>query len=135
MNIRHGVRFLLTAGICCSLQLGCPAFSWAEQITHTYDASNRLIRTEYGNGSAIEYSYDAAGNIISKQLSLTPAACTGDCNGNTQVTVNEIIVLVNIALGSAEPTACAAGIPSGSQVNVALIIQAVNHALNGCTGG
>jgi hypothetical protein len=41
-------------------------------------------------------------------------------------------VLVNIALGSAEPAACAAGIPSGSQVNVALIIQAVNNALNGC---
>jgi len=62
----------------------------------------------------------------------TPPPCVGDCNGDTQVTVNEIIVLVNIALGSAEPAACAAGIPSGSQVNVALIIQAVNNALNGC---
>jgi hypothetical protein len=64
----------------------------------------------------------------------TQIGCVGDCDGSGSVTVNKIIVLVNIALGSAQPSACPDGIPSGSEVNVALIIQAVNHALNGCGG-
>ena len=62
----------------------------------------------------------------------TPVACTGDCDGSGDVTVNEIITLVNIALGTAQASACASGVPSGVEVNVALVIQAVNNALNGC---
>jgi len=61
--------------------------------------------------------------------------CVGDCDGGDAVTVNEIITLVNIALGNTEPSACPHGIPGGAEVNVALIIQAVNHALNGCGEG
>jgi hypothetical protein len=48
------------------------------------------------------------------------------------VTVDEIIMLVNIALGSAEVPTCPNGVPNGAEVNVALIIQAANNALNGC---
>lgn len=60
-------------------------------------------------------------------------ACVGDCDGSGEVTVNEIITMVNIALGSAEPSACPSGIPSGTAVDIALIIQAVSNALTtGC---
>jgi len=62
----------------------------------------------------------------------TVVPCVGDCNGDGQVTVNEILTLVNIALGNADATACPNGIPSGAQVDVALILTAVNNALNGC---
>ena len=48
------------------------------------------------------------------------------------MTIDEIITLVNIALGSANAGACAAALPSGATVDIALIIQAVNHALIGC---
>jgi hypothetical protein len=48
------------------------------------------------------------------------------------VAVDDIIVLVNIALGTAQPSVCAHGVPSGAAVDVALIIQAVNNALDGC---
>jgi hypothetical protein len=51
------------------------------------------------------------------------------------VAVDDILVLVNIALGNAEASVCPYGIPSGRQVDVALIIQAVNNALNGCAAG
>lgn len=57
---------------------------------------------------------------------------TGDCSGNFQVTVDELLTLVNIALGNAQPSACPHGIPSGAEVNITVIIQAVNNALNGC---
>ena len=58
--------------------------------------------------------------------------CAGDCDNSGDVTVNEIITLVNIALGNAQPSACSHGVPSGVTVDVALIIRAVNNALDGC---
>jgi len=63
-----------------------------------------------------------------------PALCVGSCNGDSEVAVNEIITLVNITLGNADPSACAQGIPPGAEVNITLIVQAVNNALNGCGG-
>jgi cysteine-rich repeat protein len=62
----------------------------------------------------------------------SPQACTGDCNGTGSVTIDELITLVNSALGNAQASACPHGVPSGAEVNVALIIQAVNVALTGC---
>jgi hypothetical protein len=61
--------------------------------------------------------------------------CIGDCNANGQVTIDELLTLVNVALGTALPAACPNGVPSGAEVNVAQIIQAVNNALYGCPGG
>ncbi len=61
----------------------------------------------------------------------TPA-CSGDCGGIAQVTVADVITLVNIALGNEPPSACSHGIPSGSVADISLIIQAVGHALNDC---
>jgi hypothetical protein len=60
----------------------------------------------------------------------SPAQCVGDCNGDRQVTVNEIYTLVNIALGNGGM--CPNGIAAGATVDVAVILQAVNRALNGC---
>jgi pimeloyl-ACP methyl ester carboxylesterase len=61
-----------------------------------------------------------------------PPSCVGDCSGTATVAINDLITLVNIALGKAEPSACPNGLPVGGDVNVAVIIQAVNSALNGC---
>ena len=64
----------------------------------------------------------------------TPSLCIGDCSGTQTVAVNDLITLVNIALGNAPPAACPYGIPSGATVDVAMIIHAVNDALAGCGG-
>jgi hypothetical protein len=76
------------------------------------------------------YAGTAGGGVFAiEQLS----ACVGDCDGSGAVTVDEIINLVNIALGNAEPSACPnGGSPLGGEVHVAVIIRAVNSALNGC---
>lgn len=63
---------------------------------------------------------------------LQPGACAGDCDGGGSVTVNEIVTLINIALGNATAAGCPDGVPGGAEVNVAVIIQAINHALDGC---
>jgi CSLREA domain-containing protein len=61
--------------------------------------------------------------------------CIGDCNNDHSVTVNELVTLVNIALGNAEPATCPNGVPADAEVDIALIIQAVNNTLDGCGGG
>jgi hypothetical protein len=64
----------------------------------------------------------------------TPVAgCTGDCDGDGEVTVDNIIVMVNIALEAQPVSACTAGDANGdSQITVDEIVIAVNNALNGC---
>jgi protocatechuate 3,4-dioxygenase beta subunit len=57
-------------------------------------------------------------------------SCSGDCNGDGSVTVDELVTLVNTALGTA--STCPNGIPSGTQVDIAFLIQSVNRALTGC---
>jgi hypothetical protein len=62
------------------------------------------------------------------------AACTGDCSGDGEVTVNELITMVNIALGTAQVSTCTAGDVNGDgEITVNEIIAGVNSALNGCT--
>jgi YD repeat-containing protein len=45
-----------------------PALCLADQVSHTYDDLNRLVRTDYGNGTVIEYAYDAAGNRLAQTV-------------------------------------------------------------------
>lgn len=60
-------------------------------------------------------------------------ACVGDCNSDGQVTIEEILTGVNIALSTASWERCAAMDRDGSRtVTVEEIIQAVNNALSGC---
>lgn len=70
-------------------------------------------------------------------LTFTPTptgACLGDCNGDDEVTVDEVIAGVNIALGSAGITACPAFDGNGdAAVTVDEIVRAVNFALAGCS--
>ena len=64
-----------------------------------------------------------------------PPACVGNCKGSGTVTVDDIITMVNIALGSADISACTAGdANSDHQITLDEILKAVNNALNGCPG-
>ncbi|MBI3785293.1 MAG: hypothetical protein HY270_18020 [Deltaproteobacteria bacterium] len=66
----------------------------------------------------------------------TSIACVGDCDGDGVVTINEIILLANIALGNLPVSACTAGDSDGDgNITVNEIIAAVNNALNGCPCG
>lgn len=61
------------------------------------------------------------------------AQCVGDCGGDGDVTVDEIITMVNIALGAQPTSNCAVGDANrDGDITVDEIIQAVNNALNGC---
>jgi hypothetical protein len=61
-------------------------------------------------------------------------ACVGDCNGDGQVTIGELITGVNLVLGNVGASSCAAldGNGDGSVV-ISELIQSVRFALNGCS--
>ncbi len=74
----------------------------------------------------------ADGQALQQDFTLQ-LACAGDCNGDGQVTVDEILAMVNIALGNADVMGCSAGDANGDgQITVDEILTAVNNALNGC---
>jgi len=59
--------------------------------------------------------------------------CWGDCDGTGQVTVDELLTCVNIALGTSAINACSPADKSGDgTVTVDEILTAVSNALNGC---
>ncbi len=61
------------------------------------------------------------------------AACTGDCGGDGEVTVDEITKMVNIALGTLPASSCTAADANGdNEVTVDEIVAAVGFALNSC---
>ncbi len=63
------------------------------------------------------------------------AVCTGDCNADGEVTVDELVRGVNIALGSSPLEQCASFDTNGDgEVTVDELVRGVNGALAGCAG-
>lgn len=69
-------------------------------------------------------------------LATTPytahAACVGDCNHDGEVTVDELIDMVNVALGSAQASCSAGDANADGEITIDEILTAVNATLNGC---
>jgi hypothetical protein len=60
-------------------------------------------------------------------------SCVGDCNDDGEVTVDELVRMVNIALGSQVIGECLAGDANrDGEITIDEIISGVNSALNGC---
>lgn len=61
-------------------------------------------------------------------------ACVGDCNGDTAITVDEILLGVNIALGLTPMSACAPfDTDASGTLTVDELVASVDGALRGCT--
>jgi len=60
-------------------------------------------------------------------------ACTGDCNGDGEVSIDEIVLAVNVGLGLASPDVCRAADENGDgAVSIDELVRAVNAGLSGC---
>ncbi len=85
--------------------------------------ASRTTRTDGGADEGLVdlgYHYPSGGRRVS-----------GDCDGDGTVTVNEIILAVNIALGNATLSSCPAASVDGETVVIADLIAAVNALLLG----
>jgi hypothetical protein len=75
----------------------------------------------------------AAALIIARVPLLAQQACSGDCNGDGMVSVNELVTIVNIALGDMDLSQCSAADVDGDRVvKINEMVDAVDAALNGC---
>jgi hypothetical protein len=64
---------------------------------------------------------------------LVSGGCNGNCDYSGQVSVDDILKMVNIALGNDPMGSCPAGDSNGDgQITVDEILAAVNNALSGC---
>lgn len=78
-------------------------------------------------------SQDAESITLLLNRTSLPAVCPGDCNRDQEVTVDEIVRMVNVALGNAEVAQCQAGdANSDGEITIDEIVRAVNAALSGC---
>lgn len=85
----------------------------------------------FDGGSLAGSGYQLEGGFLT--VAGVGSSCVGDCGGDLQVTVDELVAMVNIALGNLGIAECRAGDASGdSAITVDEILTAVNNALTGC---
>jgi hypothetical protein len=113
----------------------------------TYDGKQAVATITFN--AAVPTDASIAGDLLNVQRGVdgtTPAPhqagtmvqllrveCAGDCNDDASVTVDELLTMVNIALGSATASTCEAGDENhDGQITIDEILTAVNNALNEC---
>jgi hypothetical protein len=84
--------------------------------------------TIYWNVSTI----NPYGVILMKSTIRPGQACAGDCDGNDRITVDEIVTLVNVALGTTAARSCPNSVPDSTEIDVTFVVRAVHNALTGC---
>jgi hypothetical protein len=85
--------------------------------------------------SALRHHFVAAALMAAIALQTHAAAaqtCVGDCNGDGEVSIDELILAVNIALGAAPLSECPNLDDGQGMVGVDRLITAVNGALCNC---
>ena len=94
---------------------------------------NARLDGELGNYSGSQMAPVNLGDSVPGTQAPAPIPCTGDCDAGGDVTINELITMVNVVLGYTPLSACTAGDADGSgDITINEIIAAVNSILNGC---
>ncbi len=127
------------------------AFTWTAPTTpgiytlYAAGTSVNLNNLDTGDGAA-RTTYEVAVGVAPNTPTPTPApptptatattsapSCIGDCGGDGEVTVNELIIGVNIALGVTPVSACPVFDANGDgEVTIDELIRGVNFALTAC---
>ena len=65
--------------------------------------------------------------------SRVPGQCVGDCHNDDAVTIDELVMMVNVALDTMPMSMCGAGdADENGKITIDEIIMGVNHAMHGC---
>jgi hypothetical protein len=108
-----------------------PAASPTVTVTPTATATATATDTP----TAIDTATRTASATATATATAALPPCIGDCNHSGEITVNELVAGVDIALGTAPLTTCPAFDCMGTgQVGVSCLIDAVDAALHGCPG-
>jgi hypothetical protein len=70
---------------------------------------------------------------VTWNLTVLSSQCAGDCNGNGEATIDELLTIAGIALGNLNVGACTPGDANGdNRITIDEILTGANHALSGC---
>lgn len=101
----------------------------SNRVTYTYDDLDRLIKVQYLNGSVINYSYDAAGNILS--ITQTAGFTYGDVNSDSSVNVTDaVLVLKYITNPETIIDTRAADVNGDNSINITDSVLILKHITN-----
>jgi len=107
--------------------------------TNTPGATASATRTEAATPAATDTATatrtpapPTASATATATATTAAVSCIGDCNHSNEITVNELITGVSIALGSLPSSSCPAFACAHGEVDVSCLIAGVNAALNGC---
>jgi hypothetical protein len=91
-------------------------------------------RSRYASAAVLAFALTLGLAPRAVRATCTPTVpCVGDCDGNGTVTVDEVLKMVNIALGNTAVATCTAGDGNcDNAITVDEILTAVNAALSGC---
>lgn len=101
----------------------------------TATATATIAAPATGTATAIETNtaVPIATSTVTAAPTIAPPPCTGDCNHSGEITVNELITGVSIALGTLPLSTCPEfDCANTGRVDVACLITSVNAALSGC---
>lgn len=109
-----------------------PETDWVYFATPKRICAVNVLTHEIAN--AVDLDFGFANPSPVELLPVRPSRnCTGDCDADGVVTVEEIVRAVSIGLGAADATTCASADADGDRtVTVDELISAVLHALEGC---
>ena len=100
-----------------------------------YGGGGTYRRTRFGT-LFVTFSCIVGMGIVLGFLAPSAAAlCSGDCNGDGSVTIDEVVTGVRMLLGEQPTTACPIDANGDGFVTVDELIAAVNSVLIGCTPG
>lgn len=126
-----------TDGVCCESS-SCPSGQRCDIFGKEGRCSNPAAA-----GQACIDDTDCADGLLCRTSSVTggllctpiggTCSCVGDCNCDGEVTIDEIITMVNIALGILDIQDCPSGDANhDGEITVEEIVNAVINALNNC---
>lgn len=108
------------------LLLACPAMAVSvTPATFQYDANDRLLQVNYGDGKQVNYTYDDMGNITSiKTRNASPPVVTigSAIQGTVGVAITDYPIPVNTTTGVLGYAAT--GLPGGLKVNAGIVVNA-----------
>jgi len=96
---------------CCGFFLVITWFSFclviqvAEAVTYDYDLTGRLVRVDFDNGKYIAYTYDKAGNLLTRACGGIP----GDVSTNKTVDLEDAILVLKVTSRIASASASVSG--------------------------
>ena len=84
--------------VLASIMIIWPTIAKSAVVTYTYDNLNRLTNVEYDDGTTIAYTYDAAGNMLTKDIMLgdtAPPQTSASPSGNTYISDISVTLSAN----------------------------------------